>query len=167
MRDRGRKGGKRRQSFGGVKRDVVQGCQGMQRQEKLSLSGSILLVAFGAFVILGGVINFVERPAEHPLGSTLALLIIAGLAPIVWGLVLFRNTRRKAARRQREDMERAVLQLAAERQGVLSVTDVATYTALSLEEAQEVLNQLNLKNFNAMDVSEEGIILYKFHGYTD
>jgi hypothetical protein len=40
--------------------------------------------------------------------------------------------------------------------------DVASNSALTLEQAKDTLDQLNLKGFNEMDVSELGTIVYKF-----
>jgi xanthosine utilization system XapX-like protein len=130
--------------------------------EKFGVVCSVLLIAFGAFMILGGIINYVEKPAENPLPSTMALLGIMGLAPILAGLAWWRHLRRKAAQRQTTSLERSVLQLAKAHHGVLTVTDVATHTTLSLEEAEQILNQLHLDGFATIDVSDNGALLYHF-----
>ena len=62
-----------------------------------------------------------------------------------------------------EDSEKIVLQLAKKRRGLLTVAEVAANSALTLEQAKETLDQLNIKGFNEMDVSDAGIIVYKFH----
>jgi hypothetical protein len=66
------------------------------------------------------------------------------------------------ARRTVEDSEKTVLQLAQQHHGTLTVVDVAANSALTVEQAKETLDQLNLKGFNEMDVSDAGIIVYKF-----
>ena len=66
-------------------------------------------------------------------------------------------------RRTVEDSEKIVLQLAKKRHGKLTVAEVAANSALTLEQAKETLDQLNIKGFNEMDVSDAGIIVYKFH----
>jgi hypothetical protein len=62
-----------------------------------------------------------------------------------------------------EDSEKIVLQLAKKRRGELTVATVAANSTLTLEQAKETLDQLNIKGFNEMDVSDAGIIVYKFH----
>jgi hypothetical protein len=44
----------------------------------------------------------------------------------------------------------------------LTVVEVAADSVLTLEQAKETLDQLNIKGFNEMDVSDAGIIVYKF-----
>ena len=56
-----------------------------------------------------------------------------------------------------------MLQLAKKRRGTLTVAEVAANSVMTLEQAKETLNQLNIKGFNEMDVSDAGIIVYKFH----
>jgi hypothetical protein len=67
------------------------------------------------------------------------------------------------AKRTVEDSEKIVLKLAKKRRGALTVAEVAANSALTLEQAKETLDQLNIKGFNEMDVSDAGIIVYKFH----
>ena len=134
--------------------------------EKCGVVCSVLLIAFGAFMILGGILNYVEKPAENPLASTVVLLGILGLAPILAGLAWWRHIRRKAVQRQTTTRERTVLQLATAHHGVLTVMDVATHTALSLEEAEQTLNQLHLDGFATIDVDDNGALLYRFPSST-
>jgi hypothetical protein len=62
-----------------------------------------------------------------------------------------------------EDSEKIVLQLAKKRRGALTVAEVAANSALTLEQAKATLDRLNVQGFNEMDVSDAGIIVYKFH----
>lgn len=132
--------------------------------EKCGVVCSALLIAFGAFMILGGLLNYVEKPAENPLASTVALLGILGLAPILAGLAWWRHIRRKAVQRQTTTRERTVLQLAKVHHGVLTVAAVATHTTLSLEEAEQILTQLHLDGFATIDVDDQGALIYHFPG---
>jgi len=43
------------------------------------------------------------------------------------------------------------------------VAEVAANSALTLEQAKATLDRLNVQGFNEMDVSDAGIIVYKFH----
>ena len=44
----------------------------------------------------------------------------------------------------------------------MTVAEVAANSALTLEQAKETLDRLNIQGFNEMDVSNAGIIVYKF-----
>lgn len=59
--------------------------------------------------------------------------------------------------------EKAVLRLAFERQGRVTVGDVAMGTDLSLDEAEEVLKELTKKGHCGMHVTDNGLIEYEFH----
>jgi hypothetical protein len=66
-------------------------------------------------------------------------------------------------RRTVEDSKKIVLQLAKKRRGTLTVAEVAANSALTLEQAKETLDRLNIQGFNEMDVSNAGIIVDKFN----
>jgi hypothetical protein len=91
------------------------------------------------------------------------LTILFGILPIVCGIRLYKRIRQAVAKRTVEDSEKIVLKLAKKRRGALTVAEVAANSALTLEQAKETLDQLNIKGFNEMDVSDAGIIVYKFH----
>lgn len=129
---------------------------------RLRLLCSVVLIGGGAFMLLGAGINRIEKPAENPWGSTILLALIIGVAPVVGGVLLLQSTRRHTTKSHMDAMERTVLQLARAAGGELTAATVATSSTLSLEEAQQILQQLNLKGVNSMDVSDAGILVYRF-----
>ena len=52
----------------------------MTTSEKLGVGCCVLLIVFGVVMLLGGTINYVEKPAENPLLSTVALMGLLGVA---------------------------------------------------------------------------------------
>ena len=58
--------------------------------------------------------------------------------------------------------EKAVLRLAFEKQGRVTVGDVAMGTDLSLDEAEDVLKELTKKGHCGMHVTDSGLIEYEF-----
>jgi hypothetical protein len=135
----------------------------MTRGEKCWMAAAILMIAWGSFMLLGAGINILEpTPGRHGVGANLLLALFIGLAPIGVGLWLAQRTRRAAATRRTAAREQTILQLAERHHGALTAVEVATHGRMTLEEATRLLNQLNLKGFNDMHVSEGGIIIYTF-----
>ena len=135
----------------------------MTVSEKLQVVVAGLLGAFGVVMIVGVCIQALEGTSKYSRVTDVMLTILLGILPIVCGIWLYKRIRQAVTRRAVEDSEKIVLQLAKKRHGELTVAAVAANSALSLEQAKETLGQLNIKGFNEMDVSDAGIIVYKFH----
>ena len=135
----------------------------MTVNEKLQVGVAVLLGVFGIVILAGVCIGVLEGTSKYSLGTDLLLTILFGILPIVYGIVLYKRVKQAVTRRTVEDSEKVVLQLAKKRRGLLTVAEVAANSALTLEQAKETLDQLNIKGFNEMDVSDAGIIVYKFH----
>ena len=135
----------------------------MTVNEKLQVVVAVLLGVFGIVILAGVCIGVLEGTSKYSLGTDLLLTILFGILPIVYGIVLYKRVKQAVTRRTVEDSEKVVLQLAKKRRGLLTVAEVAANSALTLEQAKETLDQLKIKGFNEMDVSDAGIIVYKFH----
>lgn len=134
----------------------------MTMSEQLWRVGAVLLIAFGFVMVLGFSMQIMEGTSSYALQTDLVLVLALGGVPIGSGVWLIRRLRKVVAARDRAGREKVVLQLAAGRQGVLTVPEVAAHSALTLEQAKETLDELNLKGVNQMDVSDAGIIVYRF-----
>ena len=134
----------------------------MTVSEKLQVVVAVLLGVFGVVILAGVCIGIVEGTSKYSLVTDLLLTILFGILPIVCGIGLYKRIRQAVTRRTVEDREKIVLQLAKTHRGTLTVVDVAANSALTLEQAKGTLDQLNIKGFNEMDVSDAGIIVYKF-----
>ena len=134
----------------------------MRFGEKLLVAVAVLLSAFGVVMIAGMLINILNHTSKDPLLTDLLLVLLIGVLPLVGGVRLYQHVRANAAARQADEWERAVLQVAKRHHGMVTAMDVASNSALTLEQAKDTLDQLNLKGFNEMDVSESGTIIYKF-----
>ncbi len=121
-----------------------------------------LLGVFGVVILAGVCIGIVEGTSKYSLVTDLLLTILFGMLPVVCGLGLYKRIRQAVTRRTVEDSAKIVLQLAQKHHGALTVVDVAANSALTLEQAKDTLDQLNIKGFNEMDVSDAGLIVYKF-----
>ena len=134
----------------------------MTVSEKLQVVVAVLLGVFGVVILAGVCIQALEGTSKYSLITDMMLTLVFGILPIACGIGLYKRVRQGVTRRTVEDSEKIVLQLAKKRHGVLTVVEVAANSALSVEQAKATLDQLNIKGFNEMDVSDAGIIVYKF-----
>ena len=135
----------------------------MTTSEKLQVVVAVLLGVFGLVMIVGVSIQFLEGTSKYSMVTDGVLTVLLGILPLVGGVWRYKRVRQAVTRRTVDDSEKIVLRLAQRRQGVLTVVEVAANSTLSVEQAKETLDQLNLKGFNEMDVSDAGILVYKFH----
>src|SRR6266487_3648391 len=135
----------------------------MTVSEKLQGMVAVLLGVFGVVMLAGVCIGILEGTSKYSLVTDMVLTILFGILPLACSVGLYKRIRRAVTRRTVEDSEKIVLQLAQKHHGALTVVDVAANSALTLEQAKETLDQLNSKGINEMDVSDAGIIVYKFH----
>ncbi len=135
----------------------------MTTSEKLQVVVAALLGVFGLVMIVGVSIQALEGTSKYSMVTDGVLTVLLGIVPLVSGVWRYKRVRQAVTRRTVDDSEKIVLRLAQRRQGILTVVEVAANSPLSVEQAKETLDQLNLKGFNEMDVSDAGIIVYKFH----
>lgn len=134
----------------------------MKRNEKLLLAAAVFLVLFGLFFILGAIINIADRKSTDSIPADVAVLFIAGVLPLVLGVWLFLHTQRGASRRAFDAREQAVLRLAGQHHGELTVLQVAEASGMTLEQAKAVLERLYHTSFTEMNLSDSGEIVYRF-----
>ncbi len=79
----------------------------------------------------------------------------------IWGM-FFEETEERITKSQ----EKQVLKLAQAKGGVLTVSELALGTSLSLEEADRVLKRFASKGYAQMNVTDSGTLLYEFQGFT-
>ena len=150
--------------MGGRKGDGVDDGEGqaMRVEEKVLLVVAVLISAFGVVMIAGVLIGILNHTSKYTLLTDFLLTLLFGVLPLVVGILLYQRVRANAATRKADEWERTVLQVAKRHHGIVTAMDVASNSALTLEQAKDTLDQLNLKGFNEMDVSELGTIVYKF-----
>lgn len=150
--------------MGGRKRRGVGDGEGqaMRLGEQLLLVVAVLLSAFGVVMIAGVLIGILNHTSQYTLLTDVLLVLLFGALPLVGGVLLGQRIRANTATRQADAWEKTVLQVAKRHHGMVTAIDVACNSVLTLEQAKDTLDQLNLKGFNEMDVSESGTVIYKF-----
>lgn len=134
----------------------------MRFGEQLLLVVAGLLSVFGVVMIAGVLIGILNHTSKYTLLTDVLLTLLLGVLPLVGGLLLGQRVRAKVASRQADAWEKSVLQVAKQHHGMVTAMDVACNSAMTLAQAKDTLDQLNLKGFNEMDVSESGTIIYTF-----
>jgi predicted transcriptional regulator len=134
----------------------------MTASDRVAVAFAFVVGLFGFVILVGVLIQLLEGTSKHAVVTDVLLAILLGVIPLIGGVILYRRVRRTVARRQQEEREAAVLRVARDRQGVVTPVDVAADCGLSLEHAQEILDELHRRGFNEMDVSDTGVVVYRF-----
>ena len=99
-------------------------------------------------------------------GSPSGLLFLVPLAIVAAGALYWARSSRSTSGRRRKlrgsELERQILRLAVKKHGVLTVTDVAAETGLSLKEAEKAMGKMVDFSRVSMKVNDSGIVSYEF-----
>lgn len=123
------------------------------------LKGTLALTLYGSStLVVSGVLFYFS----WKLGLS-ALFVLSGLLPLAGSMYLLWRVLRPQRPPRRwgyKAREAAVLQLAQRLGGRLTVGDVALGTALTLQEAEAILNELVRKGYADLQLSPSGMLVY-------
>ncbi|HJL19118.1 MAG TPA: zinc ribbon domain-containing protein [Sandaracinaceae bacterium LLY-WYZ-13_1] len=126
--------------------------------------------AFGIAALGGGVLTAVLAAALLPWPLGLGLALAGGLLGVGVGALSLRagaKTMTRADREEGRSREMAILELAEERGGRLTATDVAKELGLGLEEADRVMTGMVGDGTRVgVDVDADGVVHYVFREVT-
>lgn len=125
----------------------------MREDARLLRWGAYLVFAFAALLMLIGV-------GEGEPGAFLTGALAAAGGALMWKKANSAREERRAA--LLTGLQQPVLRLAAQRNGVLTVTDVAAALSWPMPRAEKVLNSLEDGLRVASSVTDEGVIVYEF-----
>jgi hypothetical protein len=124
------------------------------------------LLALSLFMLVG----FLRADANVGAPATIAALLLTVALPAAGGIALltrrFWRSARLATRKEvlrQQTLESEILRLAAQRDGRLTAVEVATEFALPPERAKELLDSLMVRELADIQVTESGVLVYKFH----
>ena len=135
----------------------------MKWVERLIYVLGILIILFGLLMTTGGLINLFDASQEDSAAKLLVMVGLLGIVPIIVGFVMCRKMKRNARHRKDERIERQILQLAKDNQGQLTISEVSRQLSLSSTEAKAVLDQCHLNNLAELQMSDTGVVVYRFH----
>jgi multisubunit Na+/H+ antiporter MnhG subunit len=131
---------------------------------KKTVTGGILMF-FGLFMLAGFLLS--KKPTNF-LADSILLLLFA-LAPVACGVLLIRSNYATKKKKEREtrvralaEREKEVLNLARQRNGMVTVPDIVAETSMNTDEADELMRELVLKRCADMKLTEQGTVIYEF-----
>jgi hypothetical protein len=124
--------------------------------------GALLLLA--AIMLLG----FARSGAPITSPTAFFALVITVVLPAAGGVALLRgalggNSRARMQQLRRQTIDAEILRLAMQRQGKLTAVEVASALALPDGEAKSALDSLVTREVADLDVTDDGVLVYKFH----
>jgi len=129
-----------------------------------------ILVAFGAFMLLGISVNLSE--AAMSIGDIVGAIFF-GAGPIAGGGLMIRShmkTKRLALQAKERDIyvqrEKDIIRLAQAGNGRLSIPEIVADTSMSTDEAEDVMKEMTTKGYVDMQVTDSGVIVYEFYEIT-
>lgn len=129
----------------------------------VSLFSLFLVVAFTSDLFTGQL----HKPADDQveIGVLIGLLVFFAVSAFLSGRGAWKNlvkTPQEHLQREEDREIQQILQLAAQADGCISLSEVAIACELSIERSQAHLTELVDKGIALMDVSENGALLYRF-----
>ncbi len=131
-----------------------------------SIIGGIL-IAFGAFMLLGVSVNLSESALET---ADIVGAIVLGIGPIAGGGLMIRGrmkAKQQALHAQKRDAyvrhEKEIIRLAQSHGGRISIPEIVAATSLSTDEADSVMREMTTKGYVDMQVTDSGVIVYEFY----
>lgn len=100
-------------------------------------------------------------------GGWVIVLSIGVGAVLIWCAYKYTEKRKDkniAERTLYEETERMILKLASQNEGYVTPVDVAVASNLTLEEANNVLDQLKRKGYATLRIADNGSYVYQFDG---
>ena len=123
---------------------------------------AILLAFFGIIIIAGTLIQIFDNDTKHTVTTNLVACLLFGVLPLILGIKIYFNVKNKARNRQYEKYEKQILQLAHEKQGKLSYSDIAMNTGLTMEESKGIMRQFSTNGYATLQITDEGTVYYEF-----
>ena len=131
------------------------------------LVGGIGLIVLALFMLVG----FFNTSGDMSFATDALTFLILVMAPgIGGGALVYSHFRGRTSAAQEEAQvrqqveEAAVLRLARDKGGTLTVVDVVAETGMETEAARDALMSLVVKDFANIDHTESGEIEYSFYG---
>lgn len=125
---------------------------------------SIFLLLFSALLTAATISNFVDdEPVKNPIATLMAALVMIGI-PAALGFILWKKATRIKTKTLAERHENTILEEVRRNGGHITPAELAMRTNLSISEAKQALEELQLAGHTEVDVTEEGALEYHFRG---
>lgn len=130
------------------------------------IMGGIALFGLSLLMVLG----YLRADVDAGPAATVAALFIAVGLPALGGFALLRRHHRlkhgiesRTAMLRQQTLESEVLRFAALHEGRLTAVEVTAELGLPVEQAKQVLDGLMVRGLADIEVSDSGLLVYRFH----
>lgn len=130
----------------------------------LIMGVSLGVTTLGLLILLGAIVSITEGK-EKNIVTSLLLMLIFGIGPIIGGFYIYKNVKMRKLRELKSDIEQMILKIAHQNNGIVTPSELALNSGMSLEESKDELDKLQLKGYSDIEVNEEGRIYYKFDAF--
>jgi TM2 domain-containing membrane protein YozV/predicted transcriptional regulator len=141
------------------------GALGFHRFYLGKIPSGILWMCTGGLGMIGSVFDFFTLPAQvQEANIRSALFSGAHLRRPLSGSQPWRNVKDGEARivREKRSVEHIILRLAKQNKGIITASELALESGLSMEEAKKALDTLVSKGFAELRVRKTGTLVYAF-----
>lgn len=121
------------------------------------------LLALGLFYVVYAGFELVSPAPDRDWLNTLFMMTFLGMAPALGGLWLIRRANRENKLYYQRYVENRVLRLIKRLHRDITATDLAQEMNWTTEEAQKVLQELEIKGVLTSQVDQEGRLLYNIY----
>ncbi len=133
------------------------------RVQKLS---SYTLISFGLFL------NAILIPAAitveaSELAAMAGAVIAFGILPLVSGVILLNSVNKKIKKEIEDFNEKLTLKIAKENKGILTATEFSQQTDFNIADSGKILDSMVVRGIAQADVTDEGLIEYRFPNFID
>ncbi|MDG5787140.1 hypothetical protein QA612_06515 [Evansella sp. AB-P1] len=130
----------------------------MKKVKKTRLYVGIALTFFG----LIGMSAEIESISEDGLSQGLIGILFVAIPIIAVGLYLVLKHFKDVKKIKNEYLERTVLRIVKEHNGIITVTDLAADSDLSITESETVLEDFAMKGYAVRKLTDQGATVYDF-----
>lgn len=125
---------------------------------------AIVLILWGIFLMIGGLVNmFPDNAPPHIFVSDVFMFLALGVAPCVIGAILWFRTAQERKELAQMELEQDILRLAKSMHNKLTASDVAIKIVMQPKQAEEMLQEMVVKGWARLEISDSGVPVYNFH----
>lgn len=125
---------------------------------------SFLSFGWGLIFSTFGTIGMATDPKNNDVGLIIFSLILIGLAPLVFGLVMLILIKKKQNEHIQTTKEQIIFMIAAKNNGSVTIPEISMKMTIPFEEAKNILETMVIKGIAYPEVDDEGGVFYKFSG---
>lgn len=114
--------------------------------------------------MIGGLVTmFPENAPPRITAADVFMFIALGIAPCVIGAIIWFRTAQERKELAMIELEQDIVRLAKSMHNKLTSSDVAVKIVMPAKQAEEMLQEMVVKGWAQLEISDSGIPVYNFH----